>query len=164
MQATSLPNDTSIITCEEKVTAESKSTAALIDVYIDNGLNHAKLSKEERANIVTEKRSDIEGFIKSLDTSEVLKTMLATQMLEVYEHQQRVSAQARLSTNPQQQQYYLNNLTKLSNVFIQQIGLMQKLTGQGQQKVTVEHVHIHNGGQAVIGKIETTSNGGGTDE
>jgi hypothetical protein len=27
--------------------------------------------------------------------------------------------------------------------------------GKGQQKVTVEHVHVHEGGQAVVGVVET---------
>ena len=26
--------------------------------------------------------------------------------------------------------------------------------GKGQQKVTVEHVHVHNGGQAIVGNVE----------
>jgi hypothetical protein len=31
--------------------------------------------------------------------------------------------------------------------------------GQGQQKVTVEHVHVHEGGQAIVGMVE---GGGGS--
>jgi hypothetical protein len=31
--------------------------------------------------------------------------------------------------------------------------------GKGAQKVTVEHVHVHEGGQAIVGNIE--SRGGG---
>jgi hypothetical protein len=27
--------------------------------------------------------------------------------------------------------------------------------GKGQQKVTVEHVHVHSGGQAVVGTVES---------
>jgi hypothetical protein len=26
--------------------------------------------------------------------------------------------------------------------------------GKGQQKVTVEHVHVHSGGQAIVGTVE----------
>jgi hypothetical protein len=31
--------------------------------------------------------------------------------------------------------------------------------GKGQQKVTVEHVHVHAGGQAVVGTVETPGGG-----
>jgi len=27
--------------------------------------------------------------------------------------------------------------------------------GKGQQKVTVEHVHVHEGGQAMVGNVQT---------
>ena len=31
--------------------------------------------------------------------------------------------------------------------------------GKGQQKVTVEHVHVHSGGQAVVGVVGTPGGG-----
>jgi hypothetical protein len=31
--------------------------------------------------------------------------------------------------------------------------------GKGQQRVTVEHVHVHSGGQAVVGVVETPGGG-----
>jgi hypothetical protein len=31
--------------------------------------------------------------------------------------------------------------------------------GKGQQKVTVEHVHVHAGGQAVVGMVEAPGGG-----
>jgi hypothetical protein len=34
--------------------------------------------------------------------------------------------------------------------------------GKGQQKVTVEHVHVHQGGQAIVGAIN--SGGGGNEK
>ena len=31
---------------------------------------------------------------------------------------------------------------------------VQRYRGKGQQKVTVEHVHVHTGGQAIVGSSE----------
>ena len=31
--------------------------------------------------------------------------------------------------------------------------------GKGQQKVTVEHVHVHEGGKAIVGNVETQGGG-----
>jgi hypothetical protein len=40
------------------------------------------------------------------------------------------------------------------NLFIAQLGAMAKLKGTaGQQKMTVEHVHVHAGGQAIVGPV-----------
>jgi hypothetical protein len=33
-------------------------------------------------------------------------------------------------------------------------GLTAVYRGKGQQKVTVEHVHVHSGGQAIVGAVQ----------
>ena len=46
--------------------------------------------------------------------------------------------------------------TKLMRLFNEQVELMAKLKGKtSQQKVTVEHVHVHQGGQAIVGAVST---------
>ncbi len=45
--------------------------------------------------------------------------------------------------------------TRLMRLFNEQLEAMTKLKGKtGQQKVTVEHVHVHSGGQAVVGVLD----------
>jgi hypothetical protein len=56
--------------------------------------------------------------------------------------------------------------TRLMRVFAEQLEALQKLRGKaGQQKVTVEHVHVHEGGQAIVGSVnarrDTPIEGGG---
>lgn len=52
--------------------------------------------------------------------------------------------------------------TRLMRVFTEQLEAMQKLKGRTcQQKVTVEHVHVHQGGQAIVGPIRTRPGEGG---
>jgi hypothetical protein len=46
--------------------------------------------------------------------------------------------------------------TRLMRLFNEQLESMARLKGKtGQQKVTVEHVHVHSGGQAVVGMLES---------
>ena len=46
---------------------------------------------------------------------------------------------------------------RLMRLFNEQIGVMAKLKGTAsQQKVTVEHVHVHQGGQAIVGAVGST--------
>ena len=47
-------------------------------------------------------------------------------------------------------------------VFAAQVEALQRYRGKGQQKVTVEHVHVHAGGQAIVGAI--TPGGGGKEK
>jgi hypothetical protein len=35
-----------------------------------------------------------------------------------------------------------------------QVEALQRYRGKGQQKVTVEHVHVHSGGQAIVGALQ----------
>jgi hypothetical protein len=44
--------------------------------------------------------------------------------------------------------------TRLMRVFNEQLEAMARLKGKtGQQKVIVEHVHVHQGGQAIVGAV-----------
>ena len=42
---------------------------------------------------------------------------------------------------------------KLSRTFMMQMEALNRYRGKGQQKMTVEHVHINSGGQAIIGNV-----------
>lgn len=49
------------------------------------------------------------------------------------------------------------NLTfadRLSRTFALHLEALDKHRGKGQQKVTVEHVHVHQGGQAIVGNVQ----------
>lgn len=48
----------------------------------------------------------------------------------------------------------LKHAQKLMALYTNQLAALDKHRGKGQQKVTVEHVHVHPGGQAVVGNLE----------
>jgi hypothetical protein len=48
----------------------------------------------------------------------------------------------------------LAQANKLSRTSTMLLDALNKHRGKGQQKVTVEHVHVHAGGQAVVGVVE----------
>ena len=52
----------------------------------------------------------------------------------------------------------LNQANKLSRTYTALLETLNHHRGKGQQKVTVEHVHVHSGGQAIVGNVEA---GGG---
>jgi hypothetical protein len=53
----------------------------------------------------------------------------------------------------------LNQANKLSRSFATLLETLNRYRGKGQQKVTVEHVHVHAGGQAVVGAVSTPGGG-----
>ena len=48
----------------------------------------------------------------------------------------------------------LKHAAKLMALYSQQVAALDKHRGKGQQKVTVEHVHVAAGGQAIVGNVE----------
>ena len=52
----------------------------------------------------------------------------------------------------------LNQANKLTRSYATLMEALNRHRGKGQQKVTVEHVHVHKGGQAIVGNV---SPGGG---
>lgn len=55
----------------------------------------------------------------------------------------------------------LNQANKLSRTFAALLEALNRHRGKGSnQKVEVKHVHVHRGGQAVVGVVESTPGGG----
>ena len=50
-------------------------------------------------------------------------------------------------------------LNKLARTFSMQVNSLKRYRTGGEQKVTVEHVHVHEGGQAIVGNVQ---GGGGS--
>jgi hypothetical protein len=48
----------------------------------------------------------------------------------------------------------LSQANKLSRTHATLLEALNRHRGKGQQKVTVEHVHVHEGGQAIVGNVE----------
>ena len=53
----------------------------------------------------------------------------------------------------------LSQANKLSRTFATLLEALNRHRGKGQQKVTVEHVHVHAGGQAVVGTVDMPGGG-----
>jgi hypothetical protein len=53
----------------------------------------------------------------------------------------------------------LSQGNKLSRTYAVLLEALNRHRGKGQQKVTVEHVHVHSGGQAIVGNVENPGGG-----
>jgi hypothetical protein len=53
----------------------------------------------------------------------------------------------------------LSQANKLSRTYAALLDALNRHRGKGQQKVTVEHVHVHAGGRAVVGMVQTPGGG-----
>jgi hypothetical protein len=53
----------------------------------------------------------------------------------------------------------LSQANKLGRTYAVLLDALNRHRGKGQQKVTVEHVHVHKGGQAIVGTVDTAEGG-----
>jgi hypothetical protein len=54
---------------------------------------------------------------------------------------------------------WIAQANKLSRTYATLLEALNRHRGKGQQKVTVEHVHVHSGGQAVVGVVDGLGGG-----
>jgi hypothetical protein len=89
-----------------------------------------------------------------------LEGMLAAQMIAA--HMATMDCYAYLTKTGERptHEYHLNQVNKLSRTYVALLDALNRHRGKtGQQKVTVEHVHVHQGGQAIVGHVEHPGGG-----
>ena len=85
-----------------------------------------------------------------------LEGMIAAQLLAAHSAAMECYRRAMLSEQTfEGRRENLNQANKLSRTYGALLEALNRHRGKGQQKVTVEHVHVHAGGQAVVGMVET---------
>jgi hypothetical protein len=97
-----------------------------------------------------------------------MEGMMAAQVLAAHNAAMECYRRAMLKDQPfEAYRENLNQANKLSRTYALLLDALNRHRGKGQQKVTVEHVHVHSGGQAVVGVVERSpaanqSKSGGT--
>ena len=105
---------------------------------------------------------DVNGALAALHgiaPRDEAEALLAAQMVAVHSAAMRCLRHLKGSENIPQQDSNGKLAVKLLRTFTAQMEALQRYRGKGEQKMTVEHVHVHAGGQAIVGEV--TSNGRG---
>jgi hypothetical protein len=89
-----------------------------------------------------------------------LEAMLAAQLIACYSASMECYRRAMIGEQTfEGRRENLSQANKLSRTYATLLETLNRHRGKGQQKVTVEHVHVHAGGQAVVGTVETPGGG-----
>ena len=101
------------------------------------------------------------AVIKGAEPRDQFEAMLAAQMAVV--HIQTMASACRLANvdTIQQQDSAERAFNKLARTYTTQIEAFKRYRTGGQQKVTVEHVTVKAGGQAIVGNVAHGGRGGG---
>jgi hypothetical protein len=108
-------------------------------------------NEDERKKQVS---ATIAGLI-GINPNDELEGMLAAQLVGC--HNASMECYRRAMIGEQTFEGRRENLcqaNKLSRTYSTLLEALNRHRGKGQQKVTVEHVHVHEGGQAIVGNVE----------
>lgn len=130
-------------------TTESKTAIqALTQIVSFISEGNGSLSVADKINAVL-------PMIKAINPKDDLEGMLSLQMIGVHHMTMEVIKRGMLPNQTVDGvTSNVNRTTKLARTFIAQLDALNKHRSKGQQKMTVEHVHVNKGGQAVIGSVE----------
>ena len=83
-----------------------------------------------------------------------IERMLVTQMLSVHESSMECFRRAMMPGQSfEGRDMNLKHAERLTAIYARQVEALDKHRGKGKQKITVEHVHVHAGGQAIVGDV-----------
>jgi hypothetical protein len=91
------------------------------------------------------------SVIKGIKPQDQLESMLAAQMAAV--HQVTMTLAARLHRAERTDPQDIAAFNKFARTFASQLEELKRYRTGGEQKVTVQHVSVQNGGQAIVGNV-----------
>jgi hypothetical protein len=102
--------------------------------------------------------------LKGISPRDELEGMLAVQMVAVHNLAMTELRRATHALTTDREQSTTNLAVRLLRTFTDQLEALNRHRGKGQQKVTVEHVHVNSGGQAIVGSIHQQRGRGDGDD
>jgi hypothetical protein len=119
-----------------------------------NAGSHGSAADEDGINFML-------AVVKGIEPRDQIEAMLAAQMAAV--HMATMTFARRLAhvDNLPQQDSAQNAFNKLARTFAAQAEALKRYRSGGEQKMTVQHVHVAEGGQAIVGNVNAPAEGVG---
>jgi hypothetical protein len=139
----------------------SDSIITYAEMFETTGVNHlgtgfSLISQAYQAQPESVTQWDtISALMHEIAPQNGLEGMLASQMVAAHNMAMEFSRRAILKGQTIDiVERNINSATKMMRTFTAQAEALHKLRNKGQQKITVQHVQVNQGGQAVIGDIK----------
>jgi hypothetical protein len=110
---------------------------------------------------LTDRRAAVDALI-GIAPKDELEGMMAAQLIAAHNAAMECYRRAMLGEQTfEGRRENLAQANRLSRTYAALVEALNRHRGKGQQKVTVEHVHVHSGGQAVVGMVGVPGEGDG---
>lgn len=112
------------------------------------------IGKAERYNIALQSMMDLEP-------RDSVEARLISQMTVLHAQAMRYLNLAQIQENTYHQEHYMRFAEKLFRIHNETTQAFCKYRSRGEQRITIQHVHVNNGGKAVVGGGDVMAGGGG---
>lgn len=122
----------------------------LSNQVINAGWFRESMPDDERRD----QQSAILAFLAGVNPQDVTEGMMAAQLYASHAASMECYRRAMLpGQSIEGKQINLTLAAKLTKANATQVEALKKYRSKGEQKVVVEHVHVHAGGQAIVGQV-----------
>ena len=101
------------------------------------------------------------SVVKGIEPRDQIEAMLAAQMAAVHAATMMFARRLAGVETITQQDSAQNAFNKLARTFAAQTEALKRYRSGGEQKMTVQHVHVAEGGQAIVGNVTSPTEGVG---
>ena len=101
------------------------------------------------------------SVVKEIEPRDQIEAMLAAQMAAVHNATMTFARRLAHIGNIPQQDSAQTAFNKLARTFAAQVEALKRYRSGGEQKMTVQHVHVAEGGQAIVGNVNAPMEGVG---
>jgi hypothetical protein len=111
---------------------------------------HRNITEQEKAD----QHTAIFGFLAGVNPQDVVEGMMAAQLFASHAASMECYRRAMLPEQTAEgRQTNLAQAAKLTRANAAQVEALAKHQNKGRQKITIEHVHVYAGGQAIVGNV-----------
>lgn len=146
--------------CNDAITlysAQLQESVGIVDPVIAIQLFFGHLQATQPAQTTAEQRVDllngIAYAIQSMRPHDEFEAQLISQLLVLHEHSMEYLGRAMRAERVDFANVYVNAASKLLARHHETLESLLKYRRKGEQRVHVEHVHVHDGGQAIVGNV-----------
>ena len=131
----------------------------LAKVFVGHCFKALNNSERENTDEFNDEVEFMLSIIRDMSPQDAVERMLAVQMAATHIATMRAARWLSRSERLDQGKIHSTAYAKLARTFTTQVEMLRKHRNGGQQVVTVQHVNVEKGGQAIVGSVQTGGRG-----
>jgi hypothetical protein len=122
-------------------------------LYIQSGFTTPNFSEKEDPKAIQSQLSASAALTHEMAPRDAVEMLLCNQMAAVHHLTMRIARLGLKTESMDSLERLTGVVSRLSRAYTVQVETLAAYRGKGKQEVNVKHVHVNEGGQAIIGNV-----------